>query len=45
MIALVKAFIRLIKSFMDEERSERLYSGLYIPDETPKTYGTKIKRR
>lgn len=45
MIALFKAFIGLIRGIVRDERSKMLYRGLYISDETPKTYGTKIKRR
>lgn len=42
---MVKALIELIRGFARAERYESLYRGLYLFDDTPKTYGTKIRRR
>ncbi len=42
---MLKAFIKLILSFIQADRDKRLYRSLYISEDTPKTYGTKIRRR
>ncbi len=42
---MLTALIKLILDFMREERERRFYRGLYIPDEYPQVYGTRIKRR
>lgn len=41
---MLKALIRLILDFIREDRERSLYRGLYISEDTPKTYGTKIRR-
>lgn len=40
-----KALIELIRGFIQADRDKRLYRSLYISEDTPKTYGTKIRRR
>lgn len=42
---MLKALIKLILGFIREDRERSFYRGLYIPDEYPRVYGTKIKRR
>lgn len=42
---MLKALINLIRGFIKEDKDKKFYRGLYIVNETPKTYGTKIRRR
>lgn len=42
---MLKAFIELIRGFVRGERYKDLCRGLYISEDIPKTYGTKIRRR
>ena len=41
---ILKALVSLIKDFIKTDRQNNELTGLYIINETPKTYGTKIRR-
>ncbi len=40
-----KALIELIREIARAERYKDLFRGLYVSEDIPKTYGTKIRRR
>lgn len=39
-----KAFIRLILEILRDDRAKNELNGLYIINETPRVFGTKIRR-
>ncbi len=41
---MIKALIELICDIARAERYKDLFRGLYISEEIPKTYGTRIRR-
>lgn len=41
---MLKAFIRLILSFIREDRDKALSKDFYIKEYTPRVIGTKIRR-
>jgi len=41
---MIKAFIRLILSFIREDRDKILSKDFYIKEYTPRVIGTKIRR-
>lgn len=41
---MLKAFIKLILEILKSDRDKNELNGLYILDETPRVFGTKIRR-
>lgn len=43
-IDIIKDLIKLLQGFIKEDRDKAELNGLYIKNETPRVFGTKIRR-
>ena len=43
-IQILRSLIRLIREILQDEREKNELNGLYVDNETPRVFGTKIRR-